>query len=80
MCIEVGIIDKLVLIMEHDEILVKNDAVWALSNTTKRASSDQFSALVNKGILKALCSILKHQDVRILVVSLEGIDKILECG
>lgn len=79
-CIEVGIVDKLVHILEHDEMPVKNEAVWALSNTTAGASPDQFSALVDKGIIKALCSIFKLQDVKMLAVALEGIDNILECG
>lgn len=79
-CIDVGIVDKLVNILEHDEMPVKNEAVWALSNTTAGASPTQFMALVNKGIIKALCSIFKLQDVKMLAVALEGIDNILDCG
>jgi len=59
---------------------VKNEAVWALSNTTAGASPPQFMALVDKGIIKALCSIFKMQDVKMLAVALEGIDNILGCG
>lgn len=59
---------------------VKNEAVWALSNTTAGASPQQFNALVDKGIIKALCSIFQLQDVKMLAVALEGIDNILDCG
>ena len=59
---------------------VKNEAVWALSNTTAGASPAQFMALVHKGIIKALCRIFKLQDVKMLAVALEGIDNILDCG
>ena len=41
----------LVNILKHDEMPVKNEAVWALSNTTAGASPDQFMALVDKGII-----------------------------
>ena len=58
-CIDVGIVDKLVNILNHDEMPVKNEAVWALSNTTAGATPEQFLALVNKGIIQALCSIFK---------------------
>lgn len=54
-----GIIDKLVNILKNDEMPVKNEAVWALSNTTAGASPAQFYSLVEKGIIKALCSIFK---------------------
>ena len=50
-CINVGIIDKLVSILNHDELPVKMEAIWALSNTTAGATPDQFSALVDKGII-----------------------------
>ena len=67
-------------ILNHDEMPVKNEAVWALSNTTAGSTPEQFLALVEKGIIQALCSIFKLQDVKMLAVALEGIDNILECG
>lgn len=75
-----GIVDKLVHILNHDEMPVKNEAVWALSNTTAGSTPEQFFSLVEKGIIHALSSIFKLQDVKMLAVALEGIDNILECG
>lgn len=59
---------------------VKNEAVWALSNCTASASPDQFQLLVNKGLIKALGSVLAVQDVRMLAVALEGLENTLSCG
>jgi len=37
LCLDVGIIDKLVNILCHDDMDVKKEAVWALSNSTQNA-------------------------------------------
>ena len=79
-CIDIGIIDKLVQILQHDDITIKNEAVWALSNCTASANPQQFNTLVSKGLIKALGSILKMQDVRMLAVALEGLENTLACG
>lgn len=54
--------------------------MWALSNTTASANPQQFNALVQKGLIKALGSILKINDARMLAVALEGLQNTLECG
>jgi hypothetical protein len=36
--------------------------------------------LVNKGILRALCSVLTMKEPRILAVALEGIENVLKAG
>ena len=60
--------------------MVKNEAVWALSNCTSSANPQQFKILVDKGIIKALGGILKHQEVKMLAVALEGLENVLSCG
>lgn len=80
LCIDCGVIEKLVQILLHDDIIVKNEAVWALSNCTASASITQFKVLVDTGMIKALGSILTIKDVRMLAVSLEGLDNTLKCG
>lgn len=80
MCLNLGIIDKLIYILIHDDIEIKKEAVWAVSNSTAGASAEQFSILVEKGILKALCSVLSMKDPRILAVALEGIENVLKAG
>lgn len=75
-----GIIDKLINILINDDIEIKKEAVWAVSNSTAGATFEQFIVLVQKGILKALSATLKMRDARILAVALEGIDNILKSG
>ena len=54
--------------------------MWAVSNSTAAATFEQFVTLVQKGILKALSSVLKMKEARILAVALEGIENILKSG
>jgi len=54
--------------------------VWAVSNCTSGATIEQFHSLVEKGILRALASVLSMKEARILAVALEGIDNILKKG
>ena len=79
-CIDENIVDILVQLLQHDEPVVQNEAVWALSNTTASANVAQFKILTDKGIIKALGSTLNQKDVRMLAVALEGLENILDCG
>ena len=80
MCLDMGIIDKLIQILIVDDNEIKKEAVWAVSNCTASASFAQFNSLVERGIIKALLSTLKMSEARVLAVSLEGIDNILKSG
>jgi len=64
----------------NDDMQVKNEAVWALSNCTASANPVQFGILVEKGLIKALGNVLKVNDVRMLAVALEGLDNTLANG
>lgn len=79
-CIDIGIVDKLIQILKHDDVTVKNEAVWALSNCTASATPPQFDIFVSKGMIQALGEMFKCKDVRMLAVALEGIENILACG
>lgn len=63
--------------MQLDDPEIKKEAVWAVSNCTAGATFHQFSALVEKGIIKGLLSVLKMREARILAVSLEGLENVL---
>ena len=80
LCLDLGIIDKLINLLINDDAEIKKEAVWAVSNCTAGATMEQFNALVDKQILKALSSVLKMKEARILAVALEGIDNILKAG
>jgi importin subunit alpha-1 len=70
----------LINILINDDVEIKKEAVWAVSNCTAGASIEQFQLLVQKGILTALSSVLKMREPRILAVALEGIENILRAG
>jgi hypothetical protein len=70
----------LINILINDDVEIKKEAVWAVSNCTAGASIEQFQLLVQKGILTALSSVLKMREPRILAVALEGIENILRSG
>lgn len=46
--IDVGIIDKLVHILQFDENEIRKEAVWALANATQQAKPQQVLQLVEK--------------------------------
>ena len=79
-CLDIGIIDKLIHILQNDDVEIKKEAVWAVSNATAAATFVQFQILVQKGILRALCSVLKLKEPRVLAVALEGITNVLNAG
>ena len=64
----------------NDEIEIKKEAIWALSNTTSNATPSQFMDLVDRGMLKCLIESLKLNNLKILAVALEGIENVLKCG
>ena len=63
-----------------DDVDIKREAIWAVSNATSQATPDQFKKRVDKGIIGALCSVLSFQDARVLAVALEGLENILKDG
>ena len=66
--------------MCEDDVSVKQEAVWALSNCTASANPEQFEQLIEIGILKGLGKCLSINDAKILAVTLEGLYNILLCG
>jgi hypothetical protein len=74
------VIDKLINLLINDELEIRKEAVWAVSNCTSSATPQQFHYLVEKGILKGLTSILNLREARVLAVALEGIENVLNVG
>lgn len=66
--------------MATEKMDLKQEAVWCLSNATSQATPEQIKALVDKGALQAIGSVLDSNDPRSLVVCLEGINFILKAG
>jgi len=80
MCLDIGLIDKLITVLIHDDIDVKKEAIWALSNATQHALGHQLEQIVQKQGLTALSAMLSLNDPKVLVVAMEGIENILKSG
>ena len=80
--IDAGLIPLVVNLINTSDFKVKKEACWALSNATSGKSTcpDQISYLVSQGVLKPFSDILKCQDNRIVNITLDAIDAILEVG
>lgn len=67
----------LVELMKNGEFDVKKEAAWAISNATYGGSPSQVKYLVQCGCIQPLCMLLDAQDVKIIEVSLDGLEQIL---
>ena len=59
---------------------IKKETVWALSNAAAGGRPDQVAKFVEFGIIQALCSLFTENDMKIVSVALEGLNRILKCG
>eukprot|EP00917_Polyrhabdina_sp_WS-2016_P033016 GHVP01070412.1.p1 GENE.GHVP01070412.1~~GHVP01070412.1.p1 ORF type:complete len:530 (+),score=90.79 GHVP01070412.1:31-1620(+) len=79
--IETGIIPILVNMIKIDETDVRKEAAWAIANAVSGGKAHQVVTLVDQGVIKPLCDVLDMvEEVRIVVVALEGLDRILYVG
>ncbi|KAG7537232.1 Armadillo [Arabidopsis suecica] len=78
--IDANLIPTLVNLAQHAEFDIKKEAVWAISNASGCGSPNQIKYLVEQNCLKALCDILVCSDLRIILVSLDGLEMILKAG
>eukprot|EP00804_Cyclotella_cryptica_P001380 CCRYP_020616-RA/>CCRYP_020616-RA protein AED:0.21 eAED:0.21 QI:184/1/1/1/0.66/0.5/4/1925/527 len=59
---------------------VRKEAIWVLSNIATGGTSTQVMSVVECGAIDALCSILKINDTKMLLVALDAIHNILKVG
>jgi len=71
---------KIINIVQKDEKEIRKEAVWALSNAAAGGRADHVAHLVQQGIIPALCNLFSLQDVKIVSVAMEGINRILKHG
>ena len=64
----------------NDDIEVKKEAVWAISNTTTSADMPLLIKLIEAGMINSLCVSLRLKSVKMVAVALEGISTLLEIG
>jgi len=67
------------VILKHDDE-VKKESLWAISNATINASPDQIQVLVSYGYIEHMCDMLTCNDTNAVIVTLEGLENILQAG
>lgn len=81
MIIELGILDKLISLTQHEIYEIKREAGWCISNATALKNEEIIQIIVQKQGIEAMFSVLKHKvDIKTAVVLLEGVRNILEVG
>lgn len=80
LALDIGLVDKLIQILIHDDNDVRKEAIWALSNCTQHSEPHQMKSMVQKDALKALAATLTLTDSKSLVVAMEGIENLLKAG
>ncbi|KAG7612387.1 Armadillo [Arabidopsis suecica] len=78
--IDANLIPRFVYLAQNNELDLKKEGVWAISNVTAGGSHDQIIYLVQQGCIKPLCDLLVCPDVRIILVCLDGLENILNVG
>ena len=78
--ISADVMPRLVACAYSSDKEIKKETVWALSNAAAGGRPDQVAKFVESGIIQGLCSLFDENDVKIVSVALEGLNRILKCG
>lgn len=80
--IDANLIPLLIQILGTADFKVKKEACWAISNATsqKTTNPEQTKYLVDQGCIKPLTDLLASQDTKLITVTLDAIENILEVG
>jgi importin subunit alpha-6/7 len=79
--IDASIIPVLINILSTGEYEVRKEAAWSLSNATSGGTSMQIAYMVQHGVIPPLIEMLHNSnDMKMIVVALEGLENILKAG
>lgn len=59
---------------------IKREAAWCIANAVSGAHSRQIIQFVELDVLPALCSLLKEDDERLIDMTLDAIERVLQVG
>ena len=77
--IDANLFPKLIEIISSESAVdLKKEAIWACLNALKTGSYEQTRYLVEMGIIEPFCETLTSQDHETLIMTLEGLEIILE--
>jgi importin subunit alpha-6/7 len=77
---EANIFPKLIEILAKGETKTKKEAAWAVVNATSSGTPEQIYYLVQLNVIPPLCDLLTLLDLKVIEVSLNGLDNILKLG
>jgi len=75
-----SLFEPVIQLMQRGEFDVKKEAAWAVSNATSGGSVEQIRYLVTLGVIPSLCDLLTLNNVKVILVALEGLENILKLG
>ncbi|KAG2774548.1 Importin subunit alpha-1b [Phytophthora cactorum] len=78
--IDANVIPPLLFQLMSVEFDVRKEAAWAISNATSGGSTEQIKYLVQQGCIPPLVKLLDVQDPRVINVSLDALENILQAG
>eukprot|EP00762_Andalucia_godoyi_P008105 ANDGO_02200.mRNA.1 Importin subunit alpha-1 len=77
--IDKGIIQSLLECTKNSQDLaVRKEASWAISNALMGGTDEQIMSIVQAGVIAPLCGMLETRDTKAIVVTLEAIKKVLQ--
>lgn len=77
---EAGITPCLISNMSHTDLRVRKEAVWAVTNVASGGTKDQIRFMIQLGCIKPMCDLLAEQDLKTIIVALNGLEIILKLG
>eukprot|EP01126_Amoeba_proteus_P066814 TRINITY_DN9741_c0_g1_i2.p1 TRINITY_DN9741_c0_g1~~TRINITY_DN9741_c0_g1_i2.p1 ORF type:complete len:312 (-),score=42.58 TRINITY_DN9741_c0_g1_i2:18-953(-) len=78
--IDVVAIPRLIELLGNSPFDVKKEAAWALRNVASGGSIEQIEYIVECNLIPPLCELLVCNDAGIVLVALEGLEKLLQVG
>jgi len=67
-------------LLQRGEFDVKKEAAWAVSNATSGGSAEQIRYLVTLDVIPSLCDLFNSNNIKVIMVALEGLENILKVG
>jgi importin subunit alpha-1 len=78
--ISANVFPRLIQLLSSSDFDIQKEAAWAVSNATSGGTPQQVLHLADIGAIPPLCSLLRVADVKVVTVSLEGLENILRAA
>jgi len=75
-----NLFQPVIQLLQRGEFDVKKEAAWAVANATSGGSPEQIRYLVSLDAIPSLCDLLTTNNMKVIMVALEGLENILKVG